>query len=608
MRHKLPTGYSPSYQGSKTASVSSLSGGLVLTDEPYTVGYGRALEAKNVWFDNNGLCKRFGQRTIDNTSADILSLSHTPYQNHLIYHSGNELKAYDLDTKKERTIYPTGDFPPLTSEGGEFIEFGDFLYYKNGHEFISIDANLYATPVTGSAPTTYVNCNPTTGEGDKFQSPNRLGGRFIIRFTSDIETNIYKSPVKGFDITNIKVRLGGTELTVSAANAAAGTITLAEPVIAGVNDLEIELQKRDIASEAQIMKCTYIARYGSDNEVRLICAGNPDEKNKYYSSGTLDASYWPEESYNLAGSSDEAITGFGKYYGELILFKEHSIWSVSYDLTDALVSFPSRPINQMIGCDCPKTIQCIDNTLVWLSSTYGVCGLFSTVLQNEKNVRVLSQNINGTPVHTGLLSEYDLHLASSLDWNGRYFLFLNGRAYVLDYKVSAVTNSPENLSWWYFDNISLFDYAMHGNTLYYVGKDEHVLCTPTSDFRDFGKGFSSYWRSAPMSLGTSARLKTFFDLFLTMSASKQTYAKLSYQTDSRVRHDPTPVKCLAFSLAAFSLDTFSLFAVNHAKTFRRRIGLSGAQFISFIIENDIPGSDIGILSFEFTFKTDREMI
>lgn len=607
MKFKLPTSFSPSVSQNSSAAVSKLSGGLVITDEPYNVSYGSALEVKNLWFDNDTLCKRFGQRALGLDTEGILAMSHIPYMGKLIYHAGTSIRAYDIENGNETIVYPTESQAALTMQGGSFIEFGDYLYYKNGHEFIKINAQLEASPVTGSAPVIYINCDPGTGEGDKLQSPNRLGGRFIIKFSSEGETNSYKSPILGFNSSNIKARFNGNEVSVKSANPISGTITLSEAVTAGVNRLEIELQKVDLDSQNKIMKCTYIERFGSDNEVRLICAGNPDEKNCFYSSGTLDAEYWPEESYNLAGSSDEAITGFGKLYSSLILFKEHSVWSVDYQLSAELVSFPARPINQLIGCDCPKTIQCIDNSLIWLNKRYGVCSLFSTVLRDEKNVRVLSKNINGTYSKAGLLNENSLENATSLDWNGRYFLFCNSRAYMLDYSLTPITHAQEELSWWYFENIILHDWCIDAHTLYYIGKDEHVLCTPSYDFRDFGAGFPAYWRSPPMAMGSTSRLKTFFDIYLTTSAAKPSYVKLTYMTDSNTREDKTPVSCLAFSLIGFSLDTFSLFGAKMAKTFHRKIGACGAQFISFIFENNLPGSDLNILSYEFTYKRERDV-
>lgn len=605
---KLNTNYQPSFSKKSSISVSNMFSGLVLSDEPYNLPYGSAQSAKNVWFENNMVKKRFGQRRVSKDIKNVSSIYENPYFDKIIYQSGTSLFSYDPESGENMLIYPKNGAVSLSGGNAHYLEFGDYLYYKNGYEFLKIDSELNVTPVSGFVPTTYINCNPSTGQGDKLQSPNALGGRCIIKYSSDSLAQTFTLPIKNFDRNTVIVRLSGEVQTISNVVSIDGTVTLSSAVTAGDNELEIEVTKKNAQAEKKILSAPIMTAFGGENEVSMICAGNSLEKNCYYFSGALDASYWPEDGYNFAGSSDEAITGFGKHYSGLILFKEKSVWDISYKVSDYKISFPARPVNHIMGCDCPKTIAAIDNTLVWTNSKYGVCALFSTALENEKNIRVISKNINGTLKNPGLFLEKDLKSAVCVNFSGRYMLFVNSHAYVLHYEMTPVSLSPEKLSWWYFDNVGIRSYCIFRNLLYFCEPKYGYLCTQTNDFRDFGKGFEAFWQSPPMTMGVSQRLKSFFDIYITQGASSPSYAKLKYITNRIKRTERSDIRGLCFSLSSFSLDSFCLKAFEFANTFHRTINAPDAQYLSIRFENDLPGSDMSIISYELTYTLSNTIL
>ena len=110
------------------------------------------------------------------------------------------------------------------------------------------------------------------------------------------------------------------------------------------------------------------------------------------------------------------------------------MYSISYYYdADNMARFDSRVINAYMGCDIPGSIQLVDNRLTWAHTRFGVLVLQSTVIEDERNVNVISRNINGGRRAPGLLAEQNLRNAISVVFQGKYFLIVNNNAYVWDY-------------------------------------------------------------------------------------------------------------------------------------------------------------------------------
>ena len=153
---------------------------------------------------------------------------------------------------------------------------------------------------------------------------------------------------------------------------------------AGQNNVEIKAYKTDAESIAKIMGCKYMIAYGGENNSRLFMGGNGT--GKYYYSDALDHTYFPEQNYNIAGSDSSEITGFGEQYNILAVFNEEATFGVTYSFVNGKVSFPQTTINPDIGCDCPGTIELVNNRLTWLNSKKGPVLMVSTANEDERNI------------------------------------------------------------------------------------------------------------------------------------------------------------------------------------------------------------------------------
>ena len=103
--------------------------------------------------------------------------------------------------------------------------------------------------------------------------------------------------------------------------------------------------------------------------------------------------------------------------GELVIFKESSLFKVGYSFDGENVFYPVRECHSTIGCDMPGSVQLIDNRLVFAHSKSGVHMLVSTDNETEEAVKPLSANIGAL-----LLAEDGLKAACSVD-SGRYYSY-----------------------------------------------------------------------------------------------------------------------------------------------------------------------------------------
>ena len=73
------------------------------------------------------------------------------------------------------------------------------------------------------------------------------------------------------------------------------------------------------------MDCCYATVAGNGNNLCILLAGCPAQSNAVFWNSNdqyaMDPSYFPMTYYNLCGDSEEVVTGFGKQYDDLILFK-----------------------------------------------------------------------------------------------------------------------------------------------------------------------------------------------------------------------------------------------------------------------------------------------
>lgn len=309
-----------------------------------------------------------------------------------------------------------------------------------------------------------------------------------------------------------------------------------------------------------VMDCAYAFTGAGKDSLCILLGGCPRQPNAVFwnsnDSVAMNPAYFPMSYYNLVGDTEDAVTGFGRQYSDLIVFKERSTHKLEYGTQTLdgreLISFTAKPVNAKIGCDLPWTIQLIENNLVFCNTYTGAHILLSSSAAYENNVASLSLKVNeGRRTELpGLLSLVRSggdgvdSKVRSFDDDHRYWLVCEGAAFLWDYEVSSYTDP----SWFYFSQLGgneFFRDTTH-NT-YHVGA---IAKTPTPTvggltrfkhglYSDYGSPIYKHYQFAVQTLGSFTRQKDVTQVVFALPGDVPANIGLSYLTDLEARSDPT---------------------------------------------------------------------
>ena len=277
--------------------------------------------------------------------------------------------------------------------------------------------------------------------------------------------------------------------------------------------------------------------------------------------------------------------------------------------TEGTGEFTCKQVNPSIGCDCPDTIQLINNQLVWLSKTNGVCTLVSTNIEDERNVRPLSRNINGGHLRQGLLDEYNLENAHSVDWDGKYFLSVNGICYVWDYLMSPYLNTgkidqdAKRLSWFFFTNWEVEKYFKIGTQLYMVSGN--YINTTQESFNDFGNAIEASYQCPLYQFNAIPWLKTVKNIYVQCREDHDSTIEMRYITEDDQTGEREPEPIITYASVRlwnnFDWDTFQWDIYGLGRTHRRKCNLKKIQMATVLFENDLVDQDMSITHVAFQY-------
>ena len=562
---------------------------------------------------------------------------------YIIAHKGTAIYKIDTTTGQHTKIYPAaGDSSAsaLSEDAGNFFVYSNKLYYLGGGQYIQINTSGVATKVVPYSPIVVINRNPDGSGGNLYQPENRISAGKEIWFTSDGTSTTYKLPYNNLDSSTVSITVNNTSVTTGfTVNQTAGTVTFntapsqSDPAVA--NNVKIVCQKSDTATMNSILKCRCATVYGTENLQLVVCGGTPAQPNAYFWSGNhsyMDPTYFPAESYNLAGANaTEYITGFGEQQAMLIIFKERSIGKSKAEVQTIAsrdyINLPYTPVNDLIGCDLPKTIQLINNNLVFANTQSGVYCLMDTSSANENNVKRLSRNVNGSGIGRGLL--YDVREAiapvapsttpnnnevTSFDDNQRYWIVANGHAYLWDYLLAGYTAKEENLSWFYFSNINAKGW--------FAVVDQYYYMTSNGSLSKFVRGYHDYtyiedgvkkngpilrrYVFATQFFGTYEVLKDVLKVIFAVRSDTRTYMTITYMTDWERRQDLTDIDVMAWLLVPRDLRYRCLQPLPYAFTAVRIPRCFHIKHFQMKLENNTVDQDMSLVSAQIIYRYSRE--
>lgn len=221
------------------------------------------------------------------------------------------------------------------------------------------------------------------------------------------------------------------------------------------NNLRVEMTGYTGYDPSRICRMTTTAWYGGERSgigggTRLFVCGDSRHPNRLQWSHVDNPLYFPQRNYAYVGNSSTPITALGKQSDLLIIFKAHEMFAAEYvsqsdPITEVMphddeepqayrAYFPLTPLHPTVGCDCPATLQLVNNKLVWMTADGQLYMLTGVNRDSERNVRQISALIApALAAHT----DDERRAASGGEYDGRYMLAVGQTMYVLDCRTTA---------------------------------------------------------------------------------------------------------------------------------------------------------------------------
>lgn len=591
-----------------TVNFSSLGGGLNIRDLDYRLKNDESPEMMNLMWRNGVLNGRDGQVWVSDTE---IGTAHTMYER--LFH-GNlfahiDDKLYQMNPFED--IAWTEVLSGVPEIRGTFFQYDSRLYYKTKGAYVQIDydsiaGTFSAANVDGYVPVIVINASPSNGSGTLYQPENRIQSKKLVKYNAEENVTLYRLPVSPVDAVTSVVVDGeklteGTDYTVDLVSGAV-TFTTAPPVTNPKtnNTVWITYAKANTDAYNSIMDCRYAATYGGTGALCVVFGGCEAQPNAYFWNGNniaMDASYFPFSQYQLAGSSDDMITGFGKQQSYLVIFKHSSVGRtiMKTETVDGrlTVDLPYVPINDKIGCDLPWTIQLIDNNLVWCNTEQGVHTLKDSSSAYENNIECISSKVNGSKEKLALLNDVRSGgVVASADDTRRYWLCVNGHVWLWDYENTEYRNP----SWYYFTNIRGVAFASELDDLWHIDAGGRVTHFERTAFADYGEGIHKRYRFATQFFGGYDRLKNVNSVIITLRSDTNSETELMYITDYEKRKDLTNLSTRVWRLVPRNLAQRSLSAIGFGAAFRRRPLCRRVRHFTMRLDNNGVGEDLAIVS------------
>lgn len=609
-------------------------GGINLRDLEYEQEVSQSPYMMNVMYRNGAFGKRYGQEVHSTYDDAIYSVVY--FDGSIFVHAGTKIYR-----NTSGTITDVSGAITFPENKGIFIIFAQKLYYLISSGFYTYDSTL-VTPkfvsVDGYVPDFIMNCVPAGNDGgDVIDELNILGTKAKWIFNPDgtavyhLESYDTNPAVIDWDVTpTITVEdEPETHFTVDKANK---TITFDAGHIPDVGQMTVVMEftlKSTLFSDikAKILSCKFYDTFGGAQNSRLFLAGAGNSI--YYWSQAFDITYFPENNWARLGNTEDDITGFGRQYNVLIVFKPREVYSVvPYTETSSTTvvedkigteNFRSQLVNASIGCDAPYSIQLVNNLLTWYNSSVGICTLTSTSIQDERNIRVISRNIDYTNDFgvKGILDYTEnLETIQSTDYNNRYFLVFptSGYCFMWDYEIQpyVVTSrgetDPRKLCWFLFDHFYVTQFLKVGTTLLYACSnsdfnDSIVKLNERFEDLDFdgdthADPIRSYYMTPFMQFGAVEMLKNVNNLYVQCRGDVSSLINMYYYTNESAMGEPEldPISTggKGSLWGNFHYGSFHWIINSWGNTLRRKCNLKKIQMASVYFENNEIDKDMSV--------------
>lgn len=617
----------PSMHSTQVVNFQTLNGGLNIRELSYRIELDESPSMGNLWWKDGILQSRDGQTWLHHPETP-LGEGYTCYSGlfhgKAFFHIGTAIYYADMSGD---TAEPVKLVDGVPENRGTFFHYLDWLFYKNKGGYFKVtyegaDAEKPFTCTNAAedayTPVILINGSPSyAGAGDLYQPENRLSAKKTVWFNAAEGVKTYYLPVS--DITSVdKVIVDGVEKKVTTdytVNLTNGTVTFvtAPPVTNPQtnNTVKITYSKDNTDAYNSIMDCEYAFVGGSNTNLCILLAGCDKQPNAIFWNSndnlSMNPTYFPMSFYNFVGDTLDGVTGFGKQYSTLVVFKEHSVGKLEYGIEKVgdrdAISFTYVNINAKTGCDLPWTIQLVENNLVFCNTYQGVHVVRSASPAFENNIDCISGKVNGDG-KTGLLQAVrENDIVCSVDDDYRYWLCAGDKVFLWDYVVSGVSDP----SWFYFTNVKGIAYLRDDtNHTYHLDSDGYITkFEPTLE--DYNGAIDKWYQFPVMSFGDYAARKDVLSVIFAIKSENDTHIRITYDSDYEQRDDLTDLSTWSWTylprdLSAGSVGPAHYITDKYARVSKRKPGCRHVKHFTMRLSNNEKGRDLALVSAQVYFR------
>lgn len=531
--------------------------GVDFTTEITDVNLNRSPDALNMINEDGYLEKRKGTKTLINLKEKINGIWNMDTSNGevLIVHAGSNLYEISSDFKVKVKI-KIG----LNNKKSSGLVFKSKLVIFDGLRVIIYGkfGNNYEVKYLdeiGYIPTTVISRLPTGG-GTTYEEVNMIQPKRINSFLGDTSSLEYHLDCEKIDNTEVIVEVlnsaaeydtlkENTDFTV---NRAKGIVKFktqpGESPVEGRDNIIIRFSKKDSEYINQINKCTIFTTFGyNGNNNRIFITGNPKYPNIDWYSAIDDPTYFPDVNYTAIGMETSPIISYARANdGRLAILKNVSDTDCTvYYRTSAMFSgkevFPLQSGVKGIGCISSNASAVVQNESFFLSNQ-GVFSINSSSNNDQNYFNLRSYYINGK-----LLYENNLKEAIGIEFNGKYYLAINGNVYVCDTRYKTYEKdsrtSGYQYEWYFLNNIPAVVLFVWNNELYFGTKEGKICKFKTNADKDIYKdenvNVKAYWKTPMLYFNNLVNSKTIKKIILSHNPKVDSEVEMYYYLKKGVK-------------------------------------------------------------------------
>ena len=627
--------------------------GVDFANNDTQVAKNRSPEMQNIISDLAGKpVKRTGYETLATFDGQINGIFRlaTDDENHIIVHAGTKLYEWHEDNNRielydgmndVRSTAFQNDKKLYILDGKTYLVYGEFdgaYAVKKVSDIATVPMCFLAMHPDGTGGTKRHDINVLTNkrthsyivmpivdvevpeEGEEGTETETITEVTDFHLTADdsmaLAADAVTARVLGADGKWVD-KVEGTDFTVDREK---GIITFAEAIgvtpATGVDNVEITFAVDSEENTADLInKCSIAVQYGYNGATdRVFVAGNPDAVNFHYWSDINDPTYFPALNYAYLGQDSSAIMGYSIIGDALAVHKEdneqdQTIFLVRgiYDETNGY-NFAVTSSVAGVGAISKYCFKRLGTEPMFLSRQ-GVYAVTTQYLTAEKYAQNRSYYVDSK-----LTNEENLSEAVAIEYNGYYYLCVNGHVYVADGRQKNyeknVPQSEYQYEWYYLTNIDARVWWECEGRLYFgdsAGRVKRFMLAEENtaahnSYNDDGEPIHAKWKSPILNMETLARYKTLKNFLLMLAP----YGRSSVNIYYIVNGHKTLVKTASVDIFSFDDVDFRRFSFNiddSPRVIATNTKAKKFMHIQFELENNELNEGFGFYKQEASYIT-----